>query len=134
MWKVVKIQKYLGERGYKKMKKPEYREGYTNISNDLMDNICKRPLNGTDKRVITCIFRYTAGVGRKSCKLSGSSIAKWGKCDLSSVKRALKKLQDMKVIIRINPEITGKTAELIINEDYKCWAHTTEINKNTGKW
>lgn len=40
----------------------------------------------------------------------------------------------MKVIIRINPEIKGKTAELIINEDYKCWAHTTEINKNTEKW
>ena len=67
MLKVVKIQKYLGERGYKKMKKPEYREGYTNISNDLMDNICKRPLNGTDIRGITCIFRYTADVGRKSC-------------------------------------------------------------------
>ena len=59
------------------MKKPEYRKGYTNISNDLMDNICKLPLNGTDIKVILCIFRYTAGVGRKSCKLSGSSIAKW---------------------------------------------------------
>lgn len=85
------------------MKKPEYRKGYTNISNDLMDNICKLPLNGTDIKVILCIFRYTAGVGRKSCKLSGSSIAKWGNCDLRAVKRALKKLQENKIIIRVNP-------------------------------
>lgn len=90
------------------MKKPEYRKGYTNISNDLMDNICKLPLNGTDIKVILCIFRYTAGVGRKSCKLSGSSIAKWGNCDLRAVKRALKKLQENKIIIRVNPKYKGK--------------------------
>lgn len=104
------------------MKKPEYRKGYTNISNDLMDNICKLPLNGTDIKVILCIFRYTAGVGRKSCKLSGSSIAKWGNCDLRAVKRALKKLQENKIIIRVNPNIKGKAAEIMINKDYKQWS------------
>ena len=82
------------------MKKPEYRKGYTNISNDLMDNICKLPLNGTDIKVILCIFRYTAGVGRKSCKLSGSSIAKW-----------------------------GKAAEIMINKDYKQWSINKDIQE-----
>lgn len=112
------------------MKKPEYRKGYTNISNDLMDNICKLPLNGTDIKVILCIFRYTAGVGRKSCKLSGSSIAKWGNCDLRAVKRALKKLQENKIIIRVNPNIKGKLdCQKIINqmvEDGK--KHSTMTN------
>ena len=101
------------------MKKPEYRKGYTNISNDLMDNICKLPLNGTDIKVILCIFRYTAGVGRKSCKLSGSSIAKWGNCDLRAVKRALKKLQEKK----------GKAAEIMINKDYKQWSINKDIQE-----
>lgn len=111
------------------MKKPEYRKGYTNISNDLMDNICKLPLNGTDIKVILCIFRYTAGVGRKSCKLSGSSIAKWGNCDLRAVKRALKKLQENKIIIRVNPNIKGKAAEIMINKDYKQWSINKDIQE-----
>lgn len=111
------------------MKKPEYRKGYTNISNDLMDNICKLPLNGTDIKVILCIFRYTAGVGRKSCKLSGSSIVKWGNCDLRAVKRALKKLQENKIIIRVNPNIKGKAAEIMINKDYKQWSINKDIQE-----
>mgnify|MGYP000146299427 CR=1 FL=1 len=133
LWNVSKIQKYLdeiqSERRLKKVKKPEYRKGYTNISNDLMDNICKLPLNGTDIKVILCIFRYTAGVGRKSCKLSGSSIAKWGNCDLRAVKRALKKLQENKIIIRVNPNIKGKAAEIMINKDYKQWSINKDIQE-----
>lgn len=104
------------------MGKPEYKEDYTNISNDLIDNLYKLPLNGTDIRVIACIFRYTAGAGRRSCELSASFIAKWGRCDISSVKRALKKLRERKIIVRINSEENGKTAELMINEDAKEWS------------
>lgn len=104
------------------MRKPEYKENYTNISNYILDNLCKLPLNATDIRVIACIFRYTAGAGRRSCELSASFIAEWGNCDLRSAKRALKKLQNMKVIIRTNPGENGKTAELMINKDAKKWS------------
>ena len=69
------------------------------------------------------------GVGRKSCKLSGSSIAKWGNCDLRAVKRALKKLQENKIIIRVNPNIKGKAAEIMINKDYKQWSINKDIQE-----
>lgn len=104
------------------MRKTEYKEGYTNISNDLIDNLYKLPLNGTDIRVIACILRYTAGVSRRSCELSAAFVAKWGNCDLRAVKRALKKLQERKIIVRINSGESGKTAELMVNEDVKEWS------------
>lgn len=107
------------------MKKPEYRKGYTNISNDLMDNICKLPLNGTDIKVILCIFRYTAGVGRKSCKLSGSSIAKWGNCDLRAVLKGYCDISD--TLKRGSGEMRHsrkhkKTATVRDNDGMRCEA------------
>lgn len=74
------------------MANPQIENGYTAVANEILDNLYKFSLNGTELKVISCIFRYTFGFHRKSHKLSASFIARWGNCDLRAVKRALKKL------------------------------------------
>lgn len=93
------------------MANPQLENGYTSIANEILDNLCKLSLNGTELKVVICIFRYTFGFRRKSHKLSASFIARWGNCDVRAVKRALKKLQEDKIIICVNSEMRGVTSE-----------------------
>ena len=103
------------------MANPQIENGYTAVANEILDNLYKLSLNGTELKVINCIFRYTFGFHRKSHKLSASFIARWGNCDLRAVKRALKKLQQDRIIICINSEQRGVTAELMFNKNYEQW-------------
>lgn len=103
------------------MANPQIENGYTAVANEILDNLYKFSLNGTELKVISCIFRYTFGFHRKSHKLSASFIARWGNCDLRAVKRALKKLQQDRIIICINSEQRGVTAELMFNKNYEQW-------------
>ena len=103
------------------MANPQLEEGYTSIANEILCELCKISFNGTELKVIICIFRYTFGFHRKSHKLSASFIAKWINCDSRSVKRALKTLQEKKIIICINSDQRGVTSELMFNKDYEQW-------------
>lgn len=103
------------------MANPQLENGYTSVANEIYDNLCKISLNGTELKVIICIFRYTFGFHRKTHKLSASFIAKWINCDSRSVKRALKTLQEKKIIICINSDQRGVTSELMFNKDYEQW-------------
>lgn len=54
------------------MANPQIENGYTAVANEILDNLYKFSLNGTELKVISCIFRYTFGFHRKSHKLSAS--------------------------------------------------------------
>lgn len=56
------------------MANPQIENGYTAVANEILDNLYKFSLNGTELKVISCIFRYTFGFHRKSHKLSASFI------------------------------------------------------------
>lgn len=118
------------------MANPQIENGYTAVANEILDHLYKQPLNGTELKVIMCILRYTFGFQRKSHKLSATFIAKWGNCDPRTVKRALKKLQQDRVIIYINSEQRGVTAELMFNKDYEQWCtggqNVTSGENDTG--
>lgn len=103
------------------MASPQLENGYTSIANEILDNLYKIPLNGTELKVVNCIFRYTFGFHRKSHKLSASFIAGWGNCDVRAVKRALKKLQEDRIVICVNSEMRGVTSELMFNKNYEQW-------------
>ena len=108
------------------MASPQLENGYTSIANEILDNLCKLSLNGTELKVVICIFRYTFGFRRKSHKLSASFISRYGNCELSSVKRALKRLQEKKIVVCVNPEKKGVTAELMFNKNYEQWSTSSK--------
>lgn len=114
------------------MANPQVENGYTAIANEILDHLYKQSLNGTELKVVMCILRYTFGFRRKSHKLSASFIARWGNCDSRAVKRALKKLQQDRIVICINSEQRGVTAELMFNKNYEQWC-TGGQNVTGGK-
>ena len=44
------------------MANPQIENGYTAVANEILDNLYKFSLNGTELKVISCIFRYTFGL------------------------------------------------------------------------
>lgn len=115
------------------MANPQLENGYTSIANEILDNLYRISLNGTELKVVMCIFRYTFGFHKKSHKLSASFIARWGNCDVRAVKRALKKLQKNRIIICVNSEIRGVTSELMFNKNYEQWIPTSGQNVTSGQ-
>lgn len=110
------------------MENPQLENGFMRIANEIVDELFKLPLNSTDQKVIWCVLRYTFGFNRKSHRLSASFIAQWSNCDLRSVKRALRKLQENKIIICMNSEKKGVTAELMFNKNVRQWLITSDKN------
>lgn len=106
------------------MANPQLEDGFMRVANGIVDNICKLSLNGTEQKVIWCVIRYTYGFNRRSHCLSASFISQWANCDISSVKRALRHLQKMNIIVCINADKRGVTAELKFNKNYDQWKLT----------
>ena len=119
------------------MANPQLEDGFMRVANGIVDNICKLSLNGTEQKVIWCVIRYTYGFNRRSHCLSASFISQWANCDISSVKRALRHLQKMNIIVCINADKRGVTAELKFNKNYDQWKLTggrndTSVTNDTG--
>lgn len=114
------------------MASPQLEDGFMRVTNGIVDNICKLSLNGTEQKVIWCVLRYTYGFNRKSHRLSASFISQWANCDISSVKRALRHLQKMNIIVCINADKRGVTAELKFNKNYDQWKLTGGRNDTNG--
>lgn len=113
------------------MANPQLEDGFMRVANGIVDNICKLSLNGTEQKVIWCVIRYTYGFNRRSHCLSASFISQWANCDISSVKRALRHLQKMNIIVCINADKRGVTAELKFNKNYDQWKLTGGRNDTT---
>ena len=88
------------------MANPQKENGYVPISNELIDQLCKTKLNGTQFRIILLVFRYTYGFNRKSWKLSTSFISEAIDCDIRQVRREIKSLIDMN-ILSVNKNFNG---------------------------
>jgi phage replication O-like protein O len=113
---------------------PQKENGYTPIANEILEVLAKTPLNGTQRRIIDVIWRYTYGFNRKAHELSENFISKAIDCDRRQVRRELNLLIDYK-IISVKKEATFKSSrEVEFNKYYDNW----DINKpqrvktNTG--
>lgn len=103
------------------MANPQLEDGYTKISNQIIDALAKVDLNGTEQKVLWCIFRYTYGFNRKSHKLSATFIAKYGNCSIEAVKKAIKRLKNENIVLCVNSEKRGVCSELMFNKNFDEW-------------
>lgn len=114
------------------MANPQKENGYVPISNELIDQLCKTKLNGTQFRIILLIFRYTYGFNRKSWKLSTSFISEGTNCNIRQVKKEVKALVDMNIIL-INKNFKGTSSrDLRINKNYDQWLIAGNKSAVTG--
>lgn len=104
-----------------RMANPQKENGYVPISNELIDQLSKVNLNGTQFKIILVVLRYTYGFNRKSWKLSTSFISEGTHCHVKQITRELKKLIDMN-IISVNQNFKGTSSRILcLNKNYDQW-------------
>lgn len=107
------------------MASPQVKNGYTRIANEILENIIKTHLNGTQYRLVMIIWRYTYGFKRTSHELSVSYIAKKINASRSQVDRELSSLIDKKIIV--SDGIGKKGARVLsFNKNYEEWKTSSE--------
>ncbi|WP_071649238.1 replication protein [Virgibacillus halodenitrificans] len=102
------------------MASPQTKNGYTRIANELLDQIIKVNLNGTQFRLVMAVWRYTYGFQAKEKELSIRFLAEKTEANKRQVERELKSLIDKNIVI------TGDKGErgarmLSVNKDYEKW-------------
>ena len=105
---------------------PQVEDGYTKISNELLERIYAAHFNPTQFKIILCVLRYTYGFSRKTGKLSNSFIAEATGVTKRNVEKEVSKLLNMKVLIVERYSCTS-TKKLGINKKYKAWEVQTTV-------
>lgn len=98
---------------------PQLEDGYTRLANEILEQIMKISLNGTQFRLVLAIWRYTYGFRRKTHTLSITFLAKAINASRSQVDRELTTLIDRN-IIKVLGKVKG-VRELGFNKNYEEW-------------
>ncbi len=117
--------------------------GYTPIANEIIEQLVRLPLNGTQLRIIAVVWRYTYGFSRKQHELSISFIRKSLGLETTQYKqvtRELKRLLDMKILIEKVKPNKNKTRVIAFNKNHDLWIKQTtgrirpedELDQNEG--
>ena len=95
--------------------------GYLKIANELVEELAKIPLNGTQWRIIMIIIRFTYGYQKKESELSDTFISKHSGIHKINIRQEIKKLIERK-IVSISKEATPKSSRVIyLNKNYDEW-------------
>ena len=120
------------------MVNPQKENGFTPISNELLEAIYSSPFNATQLKIVMVVCRYTYGFSRKEHYLSESFIAKAIGTTRQHTLRELNKLIGKNVIIVIK-SYTGTTPRILaLNKYYDKWGlkievyNPTRVQSNTG--
>ncbi len=121
------------------MSNPQIEQGYTRIANEILENIMKVSLNGTQFRIVMAVWRFTYGFQRKEHELSVRFLATAIAASRTQVERELAVLIERKILL--TKEQGAKRARQIqFNKNYEDWGNasasrqaTPEIKKPTKK-
>lgn len=102
------------------MANPQIENGYTRIANELLDQIMKTNLNGTQFRLVIAIWRYTYGYRRIQHEMSVRFLAELINASRGQVNRELTVLVERNVITILEPGSKGARV-LSVNKNYKEW-------------
>jgi phage replication O-like protein O len=102
------------------MANPQIEQGHTRIANEIIEQISKADLNGTQMRIVLVIWRYTYGFRRKKHEISLAFMAEAINSTKSHVDKELTTLIDRKIVsvVGIGPR-RGRV--LSFNKNYDEW-------------
>ena len=108
--------------------------GYTRIANEILEQIAKTKLNGTQFRILVSILRNTYGFGRRDAKFSLSFLAENTDINKRQVQRELNALIEAKVISVIEEATFSSPAVLSFNKYFDQWQLDRQVvaNSSTG--
>jgi len=97
---------------------PQVENGHTDIANEIIDYLCGYRISGEEWQVLWVIIRKTYGWHKKQDWVSLSQFAELTKMKKPNIIRAIKKLQEKKVIIKKDNK-NGRT--YAFNKHYNQW-------------
>lgn len=108
------------------MASPQKENGFTAISNELLEAILKENFTLRELKILFAIIRYTFGFGRKAAELSNRFLAKATYIRFQHVNSALTDLENKNVIkFQTNPR-HSQGRIILLNKDYESWV----LNRN----
>ena len=111
------------------MASPQKENGYTTISNELLEALCKYKISSTQLRILLFIARYTYGFGRKSAELSNSFISVGIGIDKSKIPREIRDLISKNIVVITQEPTFSKPRKIGINKNYESWQNWGQLPK-----
>lgn len=103
------------------MANPQLEDGYTRIANDLLEAVYSSDLNGTQLKIVLCIWRFTYGFQRKEHGFSEGFISRAIGRHKNQVGPEIQKLVARK-IIRVEKEATFTGPRVLaFNKNFEQW-------------
>lgn len=111
--------------------------GYTKIANEILEALAKMPLNGTQRRIIDVIIRFTYGFKRKEHYFSINFLINamsLKRTQYKQICRELKSLIDMNILIEQSEPTKNNSRRLSFNKNFDLWTNkTTGLNRPEDK-
>ena len=105
------------------MASPQKENGYTPIANEILDQIMKYRLNGTQFRLLLAVWRYTYGFNRKEYSISENFLSKAIGVARHNINREIKLLFDNKILTVVKKPTYTEAAVIKFNKNYEEWQH-----------
>lgn len=108
------------------MANPQTEKGYTRIANEILEQIFKTNLNGTQLKIVMVIWRYTYGFTRKKHELSLTFLSQAINTKKSHIDRELTTLIDRNIISVFGIGVR-RGRILSFNKNYDEWDNPGKV-------
>ena len=108
------------------MANPQLENGYTKISNELLEAICKTRLSDYEHRVLMMIIRKTYGFNKKADWICLKKLSDDTEIRLPHISRTITNLLERNIISKQKRKVS-------IQKDYEKWL-PKEVTKTGGDW
>lgn len=108
--------------------------GYTAIANEILEALAKTPLNGTQRRILDVVFRYTYGFKRKEHDLSEIFLSNATGIYKRQIQKEIKKLIESNIILITKEASFSSSRKIAFNKNYETWQtpkKTPVVKKDT---
>jgi phage replication O-like protein O len=100
---------------------PQKENGFSPIANEIIEQLVKFPLNGTQWRIIAVLWRFSYGYSRKEAELSESYVSKATGIDRRKIRREISVLIDNGFVL-VTREATFTSPRILkFNKNYDEW-------------
>lgn len=108
------------------MASPQLEDGFTQIANEILEEIVKIPLNGTQLRIVLVVWRYTYGFKRKSHEFSLTFFAQALDVHKNQIQREIKALIDRNILVVLSTR-SNKSRVLAFGKNYDVWEGAKQL-------
>ena len=100
---------------------PQLEGGYTRISNELLEAICKYDFSGLQMRILMLFIRSSYGYGKREAAFSLEYIQEKLQIPKRSAQRSLKSLTDANILQVIQEASRSTPRIMVLNKKYNEW-------------